>query len=192
MFFHKKQHKPSHVRNLTDQLNTHALPARTINLESQTENSISFHNNFHSTPLKPTFHFGNNSLTPPPEPTNPRDIPKFNFILGTNLPPKPSATSEANIISRDLTMSFTTLPQGSTNSMTCLQRMMNYIFHDFLVSQLPSHLQEAIRCLYIYVDDLFVFSKTFGEHFILNGYFIDYNTPILPYTIRNAPFPNKK
>jgi hypothetical protein len=41
---------------------------------------------------------------------------------------------------------------------------MNYIFHDFLVSQLPSHSQKAIRCLYIYVDDWFVFSKTFEKH----------------------------
>jgi hypothetical protein len=73
-------------------------------------------------------------------------------------------SDKSTIISPHLTVSFTTLPQGSTNSMTCFQRMMNYIFHDFLVSQLPPHSQEAIRCLYIYVDDLFVFSKTFEEH----------------------------
>jgi hypothetical protein len=98
MFFNQNQpdNKPKYVRNLTNQLTQGGSERADIRTD-RPEESISFNPNFHSTPYKPTFNFSNNSLTSPPEPSNPRDIPKFNFLFGSSYQPVPSAPSKVSV-----------------------------------------------------------------------------------------------
>jgi hypothetical protein len=70
----------------------------------------------------------------------------------------------SSFITPDFTMSFLRLPLGAKNSPALFCAVIGHVFRDFMVTRLPESIQEEVRFLFIYMDDLLCYSNNFEDH----------------------------